>query len=269
MSCRTPECHAESPAPGDESIGRMSLGDHLAELRLRLVYALLGLAVAFGISLTAGKGFARLILSPYAAAMRSAGIEARLQAFQPAEPFMVYLKAAFVLALLLGSPWLFYQTWAFVSAGLYRHERRFVLIVAPASAALFVAGTLFCLRGVAPWAFRFFMQFDPGIDYLTYQPGIDKTLDFIVWLALAFGLAFQTPVAIVFAERLGLVSIAALCRNRKSVFLTSFVVGAVLTPPDILSQIALALPLYLLYESGIVVCRLWRSRRESPARIPG
>lgn len=261
MNCRTPECRAEPPAPDAESLARMSLGDHLEELRLRLAYGLLGLAVALGIALTAGKTFARLILSPYEAAMRSAGLAARLQAFQPAEPFMVYMKAAFVLALLLSSPWLFYQIWAFVAAGLHRHERRFVLLVAPASAALFVAGTMFCLLGVAPWAFRFFMQFNPGIDYLTYQPGIDATVDFILWLALAFGLAFQTPVALVVAERVGLVSVAALRRSRKYVFLASFVIGAVLTPPDILSQIALALPLYCLYESGIAVCRLWRSRR--------
>lgn len=241
---------------------RMSLGAHLAELRMRLMLGLLGLAVAFAVSLTAGKWFAQVILSPYAAAMRAAGIEAKLQAFQPAEPFMVYMKAAFVLAVLLSSPWLFYQLWAFVSAGLHRHERRFVLGVAPASAVLFVAGALFLLLGIAPWVLKFFMQFDLGLDYLTYQPGIDQTIDFILMLALAFGLAFQTPIAIVFAEHLGLVSIAGLRRARKYVFLASFVIGAVLTPPDILSQIALALPFYVLYESGILVCRLRRNQRK-------
>jgi len=246
----------------------MSLGDHLEELRLRLIYALAGLAIAFAVALTAGKGFARLILSPYAAAMRSAGMAAKLQAFQPAEPFGAYLKAAFVLALLLSAPWLFYQIWAFVAAGLHRHERRFVLLAAPASAALFAAGVLFFLLGVAPWVFRFFMQFNPGIDYLTYQPGIDNTVDFILWLALAFGLAFQTPIAIVFAERMGLVSLGALRRARKYIFLASFVVGAVLTPPDVLSQVALALPLYVLYEGGLAASRLRRYWRERPAPGP-
>ena len=132
---------------------------------------------------------------------------------------------------------------------------------APACAALFVAGTLFFLLAIGPWVFRFFMQFDLGIDYLTYQPGIGKTVDFVLALALVFGLAFQTPVAIVFAERMGLVSFPALCRARKYVFLGAFVVGAMATPPDVISQIALAVPLYLLYEGGLLVCRWWPNPR--------
>jgi sec-independent protein translocase protein TatC len=242
----------------------MSLGAHLEELRTRLMLGLMGLAAAFAVSLAAGRWFVRVILSPYEMAMQAVGMDAKLQAFQPAEPFMVYMKASLVLAVLISSPWLFYQLWAFVSAGLHEHERRFARLVAPASAALFVAGVLFFLLGVAPWMFKFFMQFNLGLDYLTYQPGVDKTVAFILSLALVFGLAFQTPVAIVFAERLGLVSIAGLLQARKYMFLSAFVIGAMLTPsPDILSQIALALPLYILYESGILVCRAGRKKQKA------
>ncbi len=244
---------------GDGGV-RMSLGAHLDELRLRLGLALAGFVAAFFAALGAGKWFAGVVLSPYRTAMEGAGVELKLQALQPAEPFLVYLKAALVLAALISSPWIFWQLWAFVAAGLYRHERRFVQLAAPACAGLFAAGVLFFLFGIAPWVFRFFMQFDLGIDYLAYQPGVGPTADFILGLALVFGVAFQTPLAIVFAERLGLVSLVALARARKYVFLGAFVVGAVCTPPDVVSQVALALPLYALYETGLLACRLWPRR---------
>ncbi len=241
---------------------RMSLGGHLDELRVRLGLALGGFAAAFFAALAGAKGFAGLILSPYRAAMEAVGLELKLQAVQPAEPFLVYMKAALVLAALASSPWVFYQFWAFVAAGLHRHERRFVRAAVPACAALFAGGALFFLLGLAPWMFRFFMRFDLGIDYLTYQPAVGPTVDFILTLALVFGLAFQTPVAIVFAERMGLVSQTALRQARKYVLLGSFVVGAVCTPPDVVSQVALALPLYALFEGGLLVCRLWPRRRD-------
>ena len=250
-----------SQRAADDGGVRMSLGGHLDELRARLGLALGGFAAAFFASLSAARWFAGAILSPYRAAMEASGLELKLQAVQPAEPFLVYLKAALVLAALASSPWVFYQFWAFVAAGLHRHERRFMRAAVPACAALFAGGALFFLLGLAPWIFRFFMRFDLGIDYLTYQPAVGPTVDFILALALVFGLAFQTPVAIVFAERMGLVSQAALRRARKFVLLGTFVVGAICTPPDVVSQVALALPLYALYEGGLLVCRLWPRRR--------
>ena len=239
----------------------MSLGRHLDELRMRLGLALAGFGVGLGMALSGAKWFAGVVLSPYRKAMEAAGVELKLQAFQPAEPFLVYLKAAVVLAALISSPWVFYQIWAFVAAGLHRNERRFVHLVVPASAALFCAGVLFFLLGIAPWVFRFFMQFDLGIDYLTYQPGVGQTVDFILALALVFGMGFQTPIAIVFAERMGLVSYATLAGGRKLVFLGAFLLGALATPPDVISQVALALPLYVLYEGGMLICRWWPRRR--------
>jgi len=247
----------------EDELVSMSLGDHLEELRARLILALTGLTVAFLVSLVAGKWFLALILSPYQTAMKDLGMDVQLQAIEVAEPFMIYLKAVAVLALLISSPWLFYQLWAFVSAGLYKHEQRFVRVAAPGSAVLFVTGVMFFLLAIAPMVFRFFGKFNPGIDYFTYQPQMNKTVDFILMLALVFGLAFQTPIAIVFAERMGLVSVKVLCQSRKYVFLGVFVVGAIVTPPDFVSQISLAVPLYVLYEGSIIICRLWRKKRQA------
>lgn len=245
----------------ESELASMSLGDHLEELRSRLILALTGLTVAFLVSLVAGKWFLALILSPYQSAMKDVGVDVKLQAIEVAEPFMVYLKAVMVLAVLISSPWLFYQLWAFVSAGLYKHEQRFVRVAAPASALLFVTGVMFFLLAIAPMVFKFFVRFNPGIDYFTYQPWMSKTVNFILTLALVFGAAFQTPIAIVFAERMGLVTVGTLCRVRKYVFLAAFIVAAIATPPDVISQISLAVPLYILYEGSIIVCRFWRKNR--------
>lgn len=246
----------------ENDLASMSLGDHLDELRSRLMLGLAGLAVAIVVSLAAGKWFLAIILSPYQAAMADAEMDVKLQAIEVAEPFMVYMKAVVVLAVLLSSPWLFYQIWAFISAGLYKHERRFVRLAAPASAVLFVVGVMFFLLAIAPMVFQFFVQFNPGIEHV-YQPQLTKAVNFVLTLALVFGLAFQTPIAIVFAERMGLVSVETLRRVRKYVLLVVFIVAAMATPPDVVSQVALAVPLYLLYEGSIIVCSLWRKKRKA------
>ncbi len=243
-----------------EELKSMSLGDHLEELRARMILALLGLAGALVVSLAFGNQFLHLLLIPFEQAIRNAQLQPSLQAIKVAEPFMVYLKASMVLAILLASPWISYQIWAFVSAGLYRHERQYVYVVAPISAFLFILGSLFFLFIVSPLAMKFFVQFNVGIDYIKYQPSISDYVSFILILSLVFGLGFQSPIAVVFAERLGLVSIETLCKIRKYVFLAVFVIGAAATPPDVISQVALALPLYILYESSILICRLWRKR---------
>lgn len=246
----------------DEDLKSMSLGDHLDELRARLVLALLGFVVAAVIGFIAGKWFLQVILLPYELAMENAGLKIQLLAFKPAEKFMAYMKASIVLGLLISSPWLFYQIWAFVAAGLYKHERKFVKVVAPASSFLFITGVVFFLMAVGPMMFKFFMLFDPGIDYVTYQPDLMESLNLILLMALIFGLTFQTPIAIVFAERMGLVTIENLIKARKYAILAAVIIGAIATPsPDPFSQMALAGPLYLLYEISIVICRIWRNKR--------
>lgn len=239
----------------------MSLGDHLEELRARLILALMGLAGAFIVSLLLGKWFLRAVLSPYEMAMKDMDLELQLLAIEVAEPFVIYLKASLVLGVLISSPWLFYQIWSFVSAGLYSHEKKYVNVVAPISATLFLIGVFFFLMLIAPWAFKFFIRFNPGIDYVNYQPSLTKSTNFVLLLSLIFGVAFQSPIAIVFSERMGLVSVDTLKNVRKFVFLGCFVVAAIATPPDPVSQVSLAIPLYVLYEGSIIVCQVWKKRR--------
>lgn len=238
----------------------MSLGDHLEELRARLILAILGLLAGLVLALFFGRWFLHFLMLPFEQAMIDADLKPNLQAIKVAEPFLVYLKASLVLALLITSPWIFYQIWAFVAAGLYRHERRYVYAVVPISALLFVVGVLFFLFIVAPLALKFFVRFNVGVEYIKYQPSLSDYVSFILLLSIVFGLGFQSPIAIVFAERMGLVSVPTLQKSRKYVLLGIFVIAAVATPPDVISQIALAVPLYVLFEASIIVCRFWKKR---------
>jgi len=243
-----------------EELKSMSLGDHLEELRARLILAILGLLAGLILALFFGHSFLHLLMIPFEQAMVHADLEPNLQAIKVAEPFLVYLKASFVLAILITSPWIFYQLWTFISAGLYRHERRYVYAVVPVSAGLFIGGALFFLFIAAPLALNFFVQFNVGVDYIKYQPSLSDYVSFILLLSIVFGLGFQSPIAIVFAERMGLVDVSTLQRIRKYVLLAVFVIAAVATPPDVITQIALAVPLYILYEASILVCRFWAKK---------
>jgi sec-independent protein translocase protein TatC len=177
-----------------------------------------------------------------------------LQTKKPAEGFITYLKICLVFGLLLTSPWVFWQVWAFVSTGLYRHEQKFIHIVSPISAILFVVGSLFFLFMVAPLAMTFFMKFNEALNLASFWM-FEDYINMILMLMLVFGLAFQMPIAIVFAERMGLVSVEILTNSRKYVIVALTVIAAMATPPDVISQISLFIPMYALFESGILACR--------------
>lgn len=246
-----------------DDLKSMSLGDHLEELRARLMLALLGLFVGLVAALFLGNTFLGFLLIPFKSAMLSAGVEPQLLAYKVAETFTVYLKASMVLAILITSPWIIYQLWAFISSGLYKHERKFVYAVVPFSTILFISGVLFFLFAVAPMALKFFLGFNIGQENLVdYKPSLTEYINFILTLSLVFGATFQSPIAIIFAERMGLVSVEALTKYRKYVFLGIFILAAVVTPPDVISQIMLGIPLYFLYEGSIILCRAWRRKRQ-------
>jgi sec-independent protein translocase protein TatC len=234
----------------------MSLGDHLEELRLRLILAILGLVAGLVVCLFFGGYLLRLIAAPYAAAMEKANLEPVLLAIQPAEKFIVYFKTSLLFGLILSSPWVFYQLWAFVSAGLYPKERRYVRRIIPISVLLFIAGSFFFIKVVAPMAMMFFINFNPVFDFVKVNFTLTNYVSFVVSLTIVFGFAFQMPIAIVCLEKLGVITLAGLRKYRKYVILLLAIVCALVTPPDIISQIALALPLYALYEISILVCRL-------------
>ncbi|MFZ9024504.1 MAG: twin-arginine translocase subunit TatC [Anaerohalosphaeraceae bacterium] len=267
----------------------MSLGDHLEELRLRMILALAGIVLGLIVCLFFGKHLIGFLERPYNQAMgltqlqpianteqKSANqieIEIQtdevasdvmtnslhprigLQTKKPAEGFTTYLKICLVFGLLLTSPWVFWQAWSFVSSGLYRHEQKFIRVVSPVSALLFVTGALFFLFMVAPLAMTFFMKFNEALNLASFWM-FEDYINLILMLMLVFGLAFQMPIAIVFAERMGLVSIETLANARKYVIVALTIIAAMATPPDVISQICLFIPMYALFESGIVACRL-------------
>ena len=248
--------------PNKEEIlgSSMGLGDHLEELRRRLILSMEGLVIAIVLCLFFGKAIITFIEKPYIEAM---GQQARLQVLSPAEGFTSYMAMSAVAGIVLASPWIFYQLWMFVSAGLYAHEKRFVYMAVPFSAILFVSGALLFLFLIAPVTLKFLVFFNR--EYL----GVDSNftfpnyISFIAILMLIFGVAFQTPIAIFFLIRTGIVPIKFLNRARKYVILGIITVSAAVIPgSDPFSLFALAIPLYLLFELGVLMGYLSERKRK-------
>lgn len=190
----------------------------------------------------------------------------KLTTINPSEGFMVYIKTSLIFGLLLTSPWLFWQIWAFVASGLYKKERKFAYSVAPASAILFITGSIFFIITIAPITMKFFISFDAFLGFTSQFRPLDY-INMILTLTMVFGLAFQMPIVIVFAERMGLVSIEVLTKNRKFVILGIIIVAAMITPPEPISQLGLAIPLYLLYEISILACKFIRRKKKKEIEI--
>jgi sec-independent protein translocase protein TatC len=178
------------------------------------------------------------------------------------EPLVVYFKVAFLCGAVLASPWVLYQLWTFVAAGLYPHERRWVWTYLPASLALFLGGAAFCQFVVLPAGVACLLGYG---DWLGVDPELrlGGWLNFALLLPLAFGLSFQTPLAMLFLHRAGAVDAGAFGRHRRAALLGLAVLAAVVTPPDAVNMLALAVPLWGLYELGIFLCRL--APRPDPA----
>jgi sec-independent protein translocase protein TatC len=309
----------------------MSLGDHLEELRARLLLALLGLAIGAIASLFFGKSIIKFIQMPYDEVMTKRAEEraealknepneptvtsvfidnlqkatvdpntpttidkntlqfvvqlyretatsfaeqtsteddlmevlmegSRLQILALPDAFVGYMKISLIAGLILTSPWVFYQIWMFVAAGLYENERKYVHMAVPFSVVLFVTGALFFLFYVAKISLIFFITFG---DIVGTQAGFtfQKYISFITILMLVFGIAFQTPIAIYILTKMGLVTIATLRASRKYIFLGMFVLAALITPPDVITQITLALPLYCLFELGILLSAITQRKK--------
>ncbi len=236
----------------------MSLGDHLEELRKRLIYAIAGLAVCAIIGFCFGSRVIHFIEAPYNDVLP----EVRLQTLAPTDGFVSYIKVAMITGLALSSPWVFYHMWMFVAAGLYPHEKKYVYLAAPFSAILFVGGAVFFVVVVLPLTLGFLVKFNSNFLGVNSQFTFQHYIAFVTHLMLVFGLAFQTPTAIFFLNRTGLVSLKALCSSRKYVLLAVFVVAAMATPPDVVSQITLAVPLYALFEFGILISYLVGRKKE-------
>ncbi len=240
-----PEDWEEQQAEDEES-SRMPFLAHLEELRQRLVRSAIAVGVCFiGTYIFKEELYAGLA-KPLKAAMPP---EAKLIYTAPAEAFFTYLKIALLAAIVLACPVIFYHLWKFISPGLYKHERKAVWPFVAISSVLFITGTVFCYAMVFPYAFQFFMSF--ATDDIVPMLSLKQYLSFSATLLFAFGVIFEMPLVLVFLGRLGVVSSGALKRKRKFAILIMFVAGAMFTPPDVVTQVMMAMPLIVLYEISI------------------
>lgn len=315
----------------------MSFGEHLEELRSCLLRALVGLGICTLLSLIFAKKILAIIIKPALIVLQAHGERPELLALSPAGPFILYLKVGFFGGILVSTPWILYQVWTFVSAGLYHRERAFVKRFLPISMALFAVGVAFMFFIVLPIVMNFFVTFSQGFDLPDLQPnrfeklllgqselqpapadvpldmqipivdadpvdpgmgtiwinnirrslnvqtpngvytvplrlasrarsvssqyGIQDFVSMVFALALGFGLAFELPIAVVFLAAMGLVSCATMAKSRHYILFAIVIVAAVLTPPDVISQILLAVPMYVLFEAGLLVARTFERRR--------
>lgn len=220
---------------------------HLIELRDRLIRMLAGFLLAFLALFPFANKLYTLLAQPMLAKLPAGG---QLVATAVTTPFFVPMKVAMMAAVVLSLPWSLYQVWAFVAPGLYAHEKRFMLPLIVASTLLFILGMAFAYFLVFPVVFGFIVGVAPqGVTVMT---DIGNYLDFVLGMFLAFGVAFEVPVLVVLLVKFGLVSVETLKEIRSYVIVGAFVIGAIFTPPDVVSQIMLAVPLWILYEAGIV-----------------
>ena len=239
----------------DEDLEEGTLLSHLVELRGRLLKVSAAVVLVFVALLP----FSRQIFSVVSDPLRAALPGQAMIATSVASPLLTPFKLTFFVALFAAMPIVLYQVWAFVAPGLYRKERNFAIPLLASSILLFYAGVAFAYYVVFPLMFNFFTSVAPdGVEVMT---DISLFLDFITTIVLAFGLAFEVPVATVLVVWTGLTSPKKLSKARPYVFLGAFVIGMFLTPPDIISQTLLAVPVYLLFELGILMSRFFVKKK--------
>lgn len=235
---------------------------HLIELRTRLLRIVIGLVVVFVVLFPFANDIYTLLAAPLLAKLPMGG---QMIATGVTTPFFVPMKVAMMAAFLVSLPHTLYQVWAFVAPGLYAHEKKFMIPMIIFSSFLFLLGMSFAYFLVFPVVFGFIVGTAPeGVAVMT---DIGNYLDFVMTLFFAFGLAFEVPIAVVMAVRFGWVNIAALRDARGYVVVGAFVIGAIFTPPDIISQFMLAVPMWLLYELGIIVA-IFTKRKAEPTIQP-
>ena len=228
-----------------------TLFDHLVELRARLLRGVAGLVLLFVALLPFANRLYAWLAQPLLDKLPKGG---QLIAVEVASPFFAPIKLAFFVALVVAMPWLLYQAWAFVAPGLYKREKRLAFPLLASALALFYAGCAFAYFIVLPAVFTFLNKVTPpGVAMMT---DINAYLDFVLVIFLAFGASFELPVALVILVLLGWVTPAQLREWRGYAVVGIFVVAAVITPPDVVSQLMLAIPMCLLYEAGILASRL-------------
>jgi sec-independent protein translocase protein TatC len=238
---------------------------HLVELRDRLIRAIVAVGIAFAALALwpSPSGLYDLLAAPLVAHLPKG---ATLIATNVISPILVPLKITLMAAFMVALPVVLYQVWAFVAPGLYSHEKKLVLPLVVSSTLLFILGVAFCYFLVIPGMSRFIQAFAPAS--ITAAPDIEQYFGFVLTLFMVFGIAFEVPIAVIVLARMGIVTIDQLKKFRGYFIVGSFIVAAVVTPPDVISQLALAIPMCILYEIGIVAARVFIKHTQAPEAEP-
>ena len=234
---------------------------HLVELRDRLIRAVIAVGIAFGALcfFPGPSGLYDLLAAPMLSHLPDG---TKLIATNVISPILVPLKITLMSAFMVALPVVLYQLWAFVAPGLYSHEKKLVLPLVVSSTVLFIAGVAFCYKIVIPGMSRFIQAFAPTS--ITAAPDIEQYFGFVLTLFLVFGIAFEVPIAVIVLARIGVVTIEQLRKWRGYFIVAAFIVAAVVTPPDVISQLALAIPMVILYEIGIIAAGLFIKHTKAP-----
>ena len=250
------------PAPDELEGTEQPFVSHLIELRDRLIRACIAVGVCFGALMVwpGASGLYDLLAAPLVANLPAGST---MIATSVISPFLVPLKITLMAAFLMALPVVLYQVWAFVAPGLYTHEKKLVMPLVISSTLLFFLGVAFCYFFVFGQVFKFIQSFAPKS--ITAAPDIEAYLSFVLTMFIAFGAAFEVPVVVVVLARMGLVSIEKLRAFRSYFIVLAFIIAAVLTPPDVVSQLALATPMVLLYDVGIWAAQIFIKHTQAPA----
>jgi sec-independent protein translocase protein TatC len=239
---------------------KLPLTTHLQELRKRLVLSFIAVGAGFALCYAFSESIFDILSAPLLKMMPTGG---SLIFTSVAEAFFTYMKVAFIAGLILASPFVLYQVWAFVAPGLYRHEKKYVIPFVLAGSFFFAIGILFAYYVALPVGFKFLLGF--ATDFIKPMPSMKEYLSFSMKFLLAFGLIFEFPVVLVLLARIGVIDAKTLARQRKYAILLIFIFAAILTPPDIISQVILALPMIGLYELSILLSRIF-GKKSPPAQ---
>ena len=249
--------HNSSQIPPHEVDNEQPLLTHLIEMRDRLIRAVIAVIVVFVVMFIFSSELFEFIARPYLESL----VGSKMISTGPIDPFFTPMKLALVMAIFVAMPVILYQLWAFVAPGLYQHEKRIVMPLLASSIVLFYVGMAFAYFVVMPLLFKFMGSIAlPGVET---QPDISRYLDIVLKLFFAFGVAFEVPIATIIMIYTGMTTPESLAEKRPYIIVGIFVIGMLLTPPDIFSQTLLAVPMWLLFELGLIASRYFlRLKRE-------